>query len=260
MKIIFLGDVMGEPGVRSVRAFLPGWRSRYSADCVIANGENMVDGAGINRVYADYLFTSGVDVVTNGNHVWDKAQAWALLAEDHRLLRPHNFPPGSPGSGWCVQTLANGTAMGVLNILGNAFMHPIVGCPFQFADSALDAKPPGLAVVVVDFHAETTMEKAAMGWYLDGRVSAVLGTHTHVPTADERVLPGGTAYISDVGMCGCYDSVIGLDIEAALTRFISKRPAPFSVAAGRASLCGVLVDIDESTGKARSIVRLREDE
>lgn len=260
MKVLFMGDVMGEPGGRAIRTFLPPLREQWCPDLVIANGENMADGAGITRVHADLLFAAGVDVVTNGNHVWDKAQAWTLLDQDARLLRPHNLPSDSPGSGWWTGTLSSGVRVGVLNLLGSVFMHPIAGCPFRHADAALDAKPPEVNIVIVDFHAETTLEKTSMGWYLNGRVSAVLGTHTHIPTADERILSGGTAYITDAGMCGCYDSAIGLGVENSLQRFVAKRPAPYDVASGRASLCGVLLEIDDGTGRAISIERVRRDE
>lgn len=260
MKVLFMGDVMGAPGARAIQTFLPSLRAQVHPDLVIANGENMADGAGMNQANAELLFDAGVDVITNGNHVWDKAQTWSLIAQDSRLLRPHNMPPGSPGSGWWVGRLSSGIQVGVLNLLGTTFMHPVVGCPFRHADAVLETKPSDVKIIIVDFHAETTLEKTALGWYLNGRVSAVLGTHTHIPTADERVLAGGTAYITDVGMCGCYDSAIGLGIENALQRFVAKRPAPYDVAAGRATLCAVLVEIDDSTGRAIAIQRIRRDE
>ena len=176
------------------------------------------------------------------------------------MLRPHNYPVGTPGSGWIVATASNGVQVGVLNIMGTVFMHPTLDCPFSSAHQALEKRPSDVKVVLVDFHAEATSEKVAMGWYLDGRVSAVVGTHTHVPTADERVLPQGTAHISDVGMTGCYNSVIGMETAGVLKRFVERVPERFEVASGSASVCGVIIDVDGTTGKSRSIARVRVNE
>jgi len=183
-----------------------------------------------------------------------------LIQDEPRLLRPHNYPADSPGSGWMVATASNGIEVGVLNVMGTVFMHPTLDCPFRCVDEVLTKKPETLNVVLVDFHAEATSEKVAMGWYLDGRVSAVVGTHTHVPTADERVLPQGTAHISDVGMTGCYNSVIGADTDIILRRFVDRLPVRIEPASGPASICGVVVDIDELTGLSRFIERVRVDE
>jgi hypothetical protein len=227
---------------------------------VVANAENVAGGAGVTRADAEALFAAGCDVLTNGNHAWDKPEALDYIRCEPRLLRPYNFPDDTPGSGWFVATTGNGHRVGILNVLGNVFMHPHLACPFRAADRALAAKPADVKVVLVDMHAETTSEKAALGWYLDGRVSAVLGTHSHVPTADERVLPGGTAFQTDVGMTGCYHSVIGLDIEKALQRFVHKVPAGFDCAEGLGTLCAALIEVDEVSGRCHHIQRVRLDE
>ncbi|MHB8728637.1 MAG: TIGR00282 family metallophosphoesterase [Sulfuricaulis sp.] len=260
MNLLFIGDVVGHPGRRAIACQLPALRQRLKLDLVVANAENIADGAGITRNTANELFAAGVDVLTNGNHAWDKKEALEYIVTEPRLLRPHNYPDGTPGTGWFVATLASGHKLGILNLMGNVFMHPHLACPFAAAERALAQKPDDVKMVLVDLHAEVTSEKMAMGWHLDGRVSAVVGTHTHVPTADERVLPRGTAYISDVGMTGCYDSVIGMDIEKSLKRFVQKLPERFDVAEGPATICGVLLEVNEHSGLCRSITRLRESE
>lgn len=257
MRILFIGDVMGEPGLRVLREQLPRLRREQGLELVVANAENVAGGAGVTRATAAALFAAGCDALTNGNHVWDKPEALEFIRAEPRLLRPHNFPDDTPGSGWFVATSASGHKVGILNLLGNVFMQPHLACPFRAADRALAAKPPDVRVVLVDIHAETTSEKSAIGWYLDGRVSAVLGTHSHIPTADERILPGGTAFQTDVGMTGCYDSVIGLDVGAALQRFVHKIPARFDCAEGPGTLCAALLDVDEASGRCRTIERLR---
>lgn len=259
MHLLFIGDVVGAPGHRVLAAHLPALRERFKLDLVVANGENVAGGFGVTREAARALFALGVDVISNGNHAWDKREALEYIVTEPRLLRPHNYPPGTPGSGWYVTT-ARGVKVGVLNLMGTVFMHPTLACPFRAADEALAQKPGDVRVVLVDFHAETTSEKWSMAWHLSGRVSAVVGTHTHVPTADERVLPGHTAYISDVGMTGCYHSVIGMDIQKTLRRFLLKLPERFDAAQGKATLCGVVIDVDEQTGRSRSIRRIAIDE
>jgi hypothetical protein len=224
---------------------------------VVANAENVAGGAGITPATARELFDAGVDVLTNGNHAWDRREALDYIVGEPRLLRPYNYPPGTPGRGWTVVEARDGTPVGILNLMGQVFMHPPLACPFRSADAALAEKPPGVRAVLVDFHAEVTSEKYALGWYLDGRVSAVIGTHTHVPTADERLLPNGTAYLTDAGMCGCYDSVIGLDTAKALRRFVDKLPERFDTAEGRGTVAGALVDIDPASGRARAIRRVQ---
>ena len=261
MKILFIGDVVGKAGRRALKRFLPELQDDAEADLTIVNAENAAGGFGVTEsVLEELLQESEIDVLTSGNHIWDKREAFDLIQAEPRLLRPHNYPIGTPGSGWYVATAANGVRVGVLNMMGTVFMHPTLDCPFACANAVLGKKPADLDVVFVDFHAEATSEKVAMGWHLDGRVSAVVGTHTHIPTADERVLPQGTAHITDVGMTGCYNSVIGMEKEGVLKRFIERIPERFEVANGAASVCGVVIDIDEQTGKSRGIRRVRADE
>jgi len=259
MKLLFIGDVMGAPGLRALEAHLPTLRQTLQLDLVIANCENVAGGAGVTRAAAEALFALGVDVLTNGNHAWDQPEALAYIAQEPRLLRPCNYPPGTPGAGWYVAEV-RGQRVGVLNVMGTQLMQPALACPFVAVDEALARKPDDVRVVLVDVHAETTSEKWALAWYLDGRVSAVVGTHTHVPTADERVLPKGTAYITDVGMTGCYESVIGLDIAQSIERMARKLPGRWDVAEGVGTLCAVVIDVDEATGRSRSIRRLALDE
>jgi hypothetical protein len=260
MQILFIGDVMGEPGLRVIEAHLPALRSRLKLELVVINAENVAGGAGITRATAQRLLAAGADVLTNGNHAWDKKEALDYIQTEPRLLRPANYPEGTPGNGWFVATSASGHKVGILNLLGTIFMHPVLSCPFAAAERALGGRPADVKTVIVDMHAETTSEKTAMGWFLDGRVSAVLGTHSHIPTADERVLPDGTGYITDVGMTGCYYSVIGLDIGKALKRLVHKLPERFDTAEGPASLCSALLDIDPASGRCRNIQRLRLEE
>ncbi len=260
MKLLFIGDVMGEPGLRAVRAHVPRLRRTYALDLVVANAENIAGGNGVTRDTVESLLAAEVDVLTNGNHVWDKREALEYIKTEPRLLRPHNYPAGTPGTGWHVATTRSGHKVGVLNLLGTMFMQPQLACPFACAEQALQQKPADVRLIFVDMHAETTSEKMAMGWFLDGRVSAVVGTHTHVPTADERILPKGTGYLTDVGMSGCYDSVIGLEKEGALQRFVQKLPARFDVAQGEGTLCAALLELDETSGRCRGIERIRLDE
>jgi metallophosphoesterase (TIGR00282 family) len=257
MKLLFIGDVMGEPGLRAVRKHVQHLREHSGLDLVIANAENVAGGNGVTRDTAEALFEVGVDVLTNGNHAWDKREALDYIRGEPRLLRPYNYPEGTPGEGWFIATTASGQRIGILNLLGTTFMEPKLACAFRAADRALEGKPQDLKLVFVDMHAETTSEKMALAWYLDGRVSAVIGTHTHVPTADERILPKGTGFLTDVGMSGCYDSVIGLKIEQSLERFVKKLPSRFEVAQGEGELCAVLLDLDEASGRCRHIERVR---
>ena len=261
MKILFIGDVVGKSGRRALRRFLPEIQDQTEADLTVVNAENAAGGFGVTAgVLEEFLEQSEIHVLTSGNHIWDKREALDLIQDEPRLLRPHNYPVGTPGSGWIVATASNGVQVGVLNIMGTVFMHPTLDCPFSSAHQVLEKRPSDVKVVLVDFHAEATSEKVAMGWYLDGRVSAVVGTHTHVPTADERVLPQGTAHISDVGMTGCYNSVIGMETAGVLKRFVERVPERFEVASGSASVCGVIIDVDGTTGKSRSIARVRVNE
>mgnify|MGYP000008680329 CR=1 FL=1 len=255
MKVLFVGDVVGQSGRRVLLQHLPTLRSREALDVVVVNAENAAAGFGITEKIAREFFDAGVDVLSTGNHVWDKKEALEFILREPRLLRPQNYPAETPGSGWYVVRKA-GATLGVLNVMGQVFMHPTLACPFACVEHALVARPADVQAILVDFHAEATSEKMAMAWFLDGRASAVVGTHTHVPTADERILPGGTAYISDVGMTGCYDSVIGMDKDKALKRFVDKLPERHEVAEGVGTLCAVILDIDGASGKARDIRRI----
>ena len=260
MNLLFVGDVIGRPGRRVLFQYLPELRQRLALDLVIINGENVAGGFGITEKVAQELFDHGVDVISNGNHAWDKKEALAFIAHEPRLLRPHNYPEETPGSGWIVVPTRNGHQVGVLNVMGTVFMHPALACPFRCADEALQHVPEDLKMIVVDFHAEATSEKMAFGWHVDGRVTAVVGTHTPVPTADARLLHHGTAYISDIGMTGCYDSVIGMNTEQSLGRFLSKLPERFEVANGKAKLCAVHIKINEDSGRSESIEHLQLEE
>ncbi len=261
MKILFIGDVFGKPGRRALRRHLTEIKDRFDPELTVVNAENAAGGFGVTAPVLDELLEDGeIDLLTSGNHIWDKREALELIQDEPRLLRPHNYPADTPGSGWSVVTASNGVEVGVLNIMGTVFMHPTLDCPFRCVDDVLARKPEALNVILVDFHAEATSEKVAMGWYLDGRVSGVVGTHTHVPTADERVLPKGTAHISDVGMTGCYNSVIGVETRGILKRFVERVPERMEPASGPGSVCGVIIDIDETSGYSRSIERVRVDE
>lgn len=254
MKILVVGDVTGKPGRRILKALLPQLRRRYSAAVVIANGENAAGGMGITEETAGELFAAGVDLITGGNHTWRNRDAYALLDAHPRILRPANYPPGAPGRGAATME-ADGMAVGVLNLQGRVFMGELDD-PFRAADQGVAELRDRTAVIVVDFHAEATSEKIAMGWYLDGKVSAVVGTHTHVQTADERVLPGGTAYITDIGMTGPRDGVIGMDREVILEHFRSGLPSRFTVAGGVMQLNGIAVEVD-GDGRAQTIERIQ---
>lgn len=256
MNVLVIGDIHGKPGRRILRAAVPRLRKESGAALVIANGENAAGGAGITADVIREIFDAGVDVITGGNHTWHNREAYETLDAEPRLLRPANYPPGAPGHGSTVIAV-DGTAVGVLNLQGRIFMQTIDD-PFRAARAEADRLRERAPVVIVDFHAEATSEKIALGWYLDGRVSAVIGTHTHVQTADERVLPGGTAYISDVGMTGPRDGVIGMAKDDIIERFLTQLPVRFTVASGPAQLNAVALDVDEETGRARAIRRIRE--
>jgi metallophosphoesterase (TIGR00282 family) len=254
-NLLFIADVIGSPGRDVVRALLPGLRKRLDVHLVICNGENSAAGFGLTREVARELFEAGVDVLTGGNHLWDKKDSMDYLAEEPRLVRPANLPAGAPGEGWRVFKATDGTPVGVVNLIGRVFMKE-ADDPFRTADAALEALKDKCKVVLVDFHAETTAEKVAMGWHLDGRASALIGTHTHVQTADDRVLPKGTAYLTDAGMTGGFDSVIGMDRRAALHRFLTLLPQRLTPAAGDLRLNAALVQVDGATGKAQAIRRI----
>lgn len=263
MRVLFVGDIVGAPGRLIVRDRLADVVSQRQIDLVIANGENSASGFGITPRLADDLLKDGIDVLSGGNHSWDRKEILEYLPHQPRLLRPANFPLGNPGSGVYVGTAKNGVKYAVLNLQGRVFMTQIDD-PFRKADSELEKLPADVAFVLVDMHAETTSEKVAMGWYLDGRVTVMVGTHTHVATADERVLPQGTAYITDVGMTGPHGGVIGMDKEGIIKKFLNGLPARFDVASGDVQMNCVLVETDDdgppnAAGRlrARSIERLR---
>lgn len=258
MRVLFLGDVIGRPGRRAIELRLPDVVRAHDVDVVIANGENASGGKGLNPGTAEQMFRSGVDVITSGNHIWHSRDIIPYLRESNRVLRPLNYPPGSPGEGWTIFQGRRGSGpIAIVNLIGRVFMGP-ADCPFRAIDAVLDEIRRRSRVVVVDMHAEATSEKVGMGVFLDGRVSAVLGSHTHVQTADERILPGGTAHISDAGMCGPRDSILGMSARQVLERFLNQLPVRFDVATGDVSLEGALIDIDPVDGRARSIGRVRE--
>lgn len=258
MKVLFLGDIVGKPGRAAVRHFVPVLRERHGVDVCVGNSENSAGGAGITPESAEDLLEAGLDLLTGGNHTWSKREILGYLDRNgSRQLRPANYPDGAPGRGHAVVTSRSGAKLGVVNVEGRVFMKPLE-CPFRTAERLVAELGQQTPCILVDMHCEATSEKNAMGHFLDGRVSAVLGTHTHVQTADERLLRGGTAYQTDVGMCGPWDSVIGLRKESAIERFLTARHTPFDLATGETVLQGAIVDIDDRTGRARSILRIRE--
>jgi metallophosphoesterase (TIGR00282 family) len=259
MRLLFLGDVVGRSGRLAVIEQLPLLRERYALDFVIVNGENAAGGFGITEPILLELLDAGADVVTTGNHVFDQREALVFIERYDRLLRPINYPPGTPGKGAGLFKTKTGADVLVVNAQGRVFMADLDD-PFRAVDREIEAcgLKSGADAILIDFHAEATSEKQAMGYFVDGRASALIGTHTHVPTADEHILPKGTGYISDAGMCGDFDSVLGMDKEEPLQRFLTKIPsARFSPSHGEATLCGVAVDIDEATGLARAIAPIR---
>jgi metallophosphoesterase (TIGR00282 family) len=255
MNILMVGDVFGEPGRAAVQKLLPKLRQEHRIDLAVVNVENAAAGAGVTPQIAKSFLDWGVDVMTTGNHVWDKKEIIEYIAKENLLLRPANYPSGTPGTGY-VTVKAGPHRVAVLNLMGRVFMNPI-DCPFRKADEVLPELRKDTPIVLVDMHAEATSESMAMGWYLAGRVSAVVGTHRHVQTADERVLPGGTAYITDLGMTGPIDSVIGVDRDIILQRFLTQMPHKFEPARGPAALHGVVITVDPDTGRASDIRRLR---
>ncbi|MFH1189086.1 MAG: TIGR00282 family metallophosphoesterase [Candidatus Omnitrophota bacterium] len=257
MNILFIGDIVGSPGRRAVEALVPRIRKREGINFVIANGENVAAGSGVTPALADELFGYGIDVITSGDHIWKRKEMVAELGADKRLLRPANYPAGAPGFGYGLFESEAGIEIGVVNLVGRVFM-TAVECPFRTVKEIVDKIRGRARVIIVDIHAEATSEKIALGYYLDGEVSAVLGTHTHVQTSDEKILPGGTAFISDAGMTGPFDGVIGRKKEQIIRRFLTQLPTKFEMAEGDIQLHGVILDIDDKTGKANSIKRVRE--
>ncbi len=256
MKVIVIGDIVGKPGRKALLASLKRLKEQHEAEFVVANAENAAEGAGIVPRVGDEILGAGVDVMTSGNHIYDKKDVIKYIENEPRLLRPANYASDTPGRGVWLGSTQSGTPVAVINVQGRVFMPP-TDCPFKTADRLIAEIGNRASVIIVDHHAEATSEKQAMGRYLDGRVSVVVGTHTHVQTADEQVLPGGTAYITDLGMTGPYDSIIGVESHLVINRFLRGMPTRFETATGDARLCGVVVDIDERTGKAVGIERLQ---
>jgi metallophosphoesterase (TIGR00282 family) len=256
MKVLFIGDIVGEAGRKALKAGIPKLRERLKIDFVIANAENAAGGFGITRPVGEEIFSLGVDVLTSGNHIWDKKEAVEYILRENRLLRPANYPQDVPGYGSIVLNISSGEKIAVLNISGRVFMNQ-VDCPFKVSKREIPKLKEQAKVIVVDFHAEATSEKLAFGWFLDGEVSAVIGTHTHVQTADEMILHRGTAFITDVGMTGPVNSVIGIKKEQIIERFLTHMPIRFEVAKGITVLSAVVIDIDSRSGVATSIERLQ---
>ncbi|MFY9402920.1 MAG: TIGR00282 family metallophosphoesterase [Candidatus Omnitrophota bacterium] len=257
MKILFIGDIVGKPGREAVRILLPKLKSQHSLDFVIANAENASGGSGITQKVSEELFNYGVDVLTSGDHIWKKKETFELVNYEERILRPLNYPSGAPGNGKRIFKTKGQERIGVINVNGRVFMDALE-CPFKTSQAAYEELSKETNIIIVDIHAEATSEKVALGWYLNGKVSAVLGTHTHIQTADEKILSLGTGYITDVGMCGAYDSVIGRKVDNVLTRFLTSIPVRFEVAEENVQLHAVVLDIDSNSGKSRSIVRIQE--
>jgi metallophosphoesterase (TIGR00282 family) len=255
VNFLMIGDIMGKPGRKLVEMFLPSLIQQHQLDLVVANGENVAHGAGITPDLADELLRMGVDVITSGNHIWDKKEIIERINHDSRLLRPANYSPLTPGRGHVIVTGRSGKKIGVLNLQGRVFMGPSDD-PFREGQLLVDQMRRETPLILVDMHGEASSEKQAMGWFLDGAVTAVCGTHTHVPTADQRILPGGTAFVTDIGMTGPYDSIIGMDREAILQRFVDQMPVRFEPAKENPILQAMLIRADENTGHASSIQRI----
>lgn len=257
MRILILGDVVGRPGRRAIQELVPPFVRSEGVDLVIANAENAAGGMGVDAKSAEELFSGGVHVLTSGNHIWKKKEIYLFLEQHRRLIRPANYPDGAPGRGWVEWQNERGLRALVINLQGRVFMPSHTDDPFRCVDAILREHGRFSPVVVVDMHAEATSEKCAMGWFLDGRASVVYGTHTHVQTADERILSKGTAYITDLGMCGPLDSVIGIERELVIEGFLSQLPRQFAVAKENVALQGIIAEVDERSGKALDIRRIR---
>ena len=256
MKILFIGDIVGDPGRKIIARQLPGIVEEHEIDVVLGNGENAAGGFGITPDIAQELFDYGIDVITTGNHVWDKKEILQYIQSEQKLLRPANYPDSVPGRGSVVIETTKYGPLGVLQLMGRVSM-PLLDCPFQVADRIIERLRRSVRVIMVDMHAEATSEKMAMGWYLDGKVSAVLGSHTHVQTADARIFPGGTAYLTDMGMTGPVNGIIGMKKEPSLERFLTRMPRRLEVAGGACMLSGAIVKVDCQSGTAMSIKRVQ---
>ncbi len=256
MNILFIGDIVGKPGREVIKNLLPGLKKELKVDFAVANAENSAGGSGITEKICSELLDYGIDALTSGDHIWKRKDVFQIINSELRLLRPVNFPSGSPGRGSGVFKTKKGSRVGLINVLGRVFMEPLE-CPFKTTRDEIKSLSKETKIIIVDIHAEATSEKVALGWYLDGLVTAVLGTHTHIQTADERILPKATAYITDIGMTGPFDSVIGRRIEDVLQRFLTLIPTRFEVASENLQLQGVLLDVNEKTGKANAIKRIQ---
>ncbi|MFH1563156.1 MAG: TIGR00282 family metallophosphoesterase [Nitrospirota bacterium] len=254
MRILLVGDIVGKKGRQVIRELIPQIKQNEQIDFCIANGENAAGGFGLTQKTSDEIFSGGVDVITSGNHIWNKKEVFQIIENEH-ILRPLNYPPGVPGRGYNIYKVKD-DFLAVINLAGRVFMDEL-DCPFRVILPEITRIREKTLNIVIDMHAETTSEKVALGWYLDGKVSAIIGTHTHVQTADERILPQGTAYITDIGMTGPRDSVIGVKTEIILKKFLTQIPLRFDIAKGIGQLCGVVIEIDTSTGKAKSINRIQ---
>ncbi len=257
VNVLLLADVIGSTGYEAVRRHLPELQSRHQIHLTVANGENAAHGKGLTPKTASDLFGIGVNVITSGNHIWNQKSILPTLDENPHVLRPLNYPPGCPGRGWCEFEISHGLTAAIISLQGRSFLYPLDD-PFRAADAVIEqCREKGIRIILIDFHAEATAEKAALARYLDGRVSAVVGTHTHVQTADERILPKGTAFITDLGMSGPVDSVIGMDTETAILRFTTQIPVPYRASTNASSCSGVIVRVRADSGNAESIVRFQ---
>lgn len=256
MRILAIGDIVGRPGREAASSFIPKLKRKENLDLVIANGENAAGGSGLTPRIVKELLSSGIDVITSGDHIWKKRDIFEIIDKEYRLLRPANYPDNVAGCGYVVLSLKNNVKIAVINLVGRVFMRALE-CPFKTAKKFVDQIKKETPIIIIDFHAEATSEKIAMGWFLDGEVSCVLGTHTHVQTADEQILPLGTAYITDLGMTGPMDSVLGRSVERVLEYFLTGMPAKFEMAKENIQLQGVIVDIDEKSGRAQAIKRIK---
>ena len=257
LNVFMVGDIVGRPGRTAVFSLVNKYRKKYKIDLIIANGENAAGGNGITYDIAQELFNNNIDVITMGNHTWDKKEIVEFIDHEPYLIRPANYPPGTPGKGSVVVKLKNNLKVGIINLSGRVFLSPL-DCPFRTAEEIVSQMKRETHNIIIDFHAEATSEKIAFGWFMDGKVSAVIGTHTHVQTADERILPQGTGYITDVGMTGPRDSVLGVKTELIIEKFLTQMPVRFEVAGGVAQLNGLLLSINEATGKTETIQRIQE--
>lgn len=256
IKVMMVGDICGKPGRQTAAHYIPPLTKEYGLDLIIVNGENSAGGIGITAEVAAELFALGVDIITTGNHIWDKKEIFEFIDQEDKLLRPANYPAGTPGHGYQIVPIGK-YRVGVINLAGRVFM-PSVDCPFQCIDKVLEEISSQCEMIFVDIHAEATSEKMALGWYLDGRAACIAGTHTHIQTADARILPRGTAYISDLGMVGPWNSILGMDKQSVIKKFITGLPARFTVAKGDCVFCAIVLEINAKTGMAEKITRIQE--